>query len=56
MIDRLYGDVAGDGRDHPIRLLDELNVAAVDAGGRSVDAGEVLTRQSRQRSSALSRR
>jgi hypothetical protein len=38
MIDRHYGHLARDGREHAIRLLDQLNAAAVDAGGRSVDA------------------
>lgn len=55
MIDRHYGHLARDGREHAIRLLDDLNTAAVDAGGRSVDAGEALTRQGRQRKGALSR-
>jgi hypothetical protein len=37
MIDRHYGHLARDGREHAIKLLDALN-ANVDAGGRSVDA------------------
>ena len=37
MIDRHYGHLARDGREHAIELLDALN-APVDAGGRSVDA------------------
>ena len=56
MIDRHYGHLARDGREHAIRLLDELNAAAVDAGGRSVDAGRGLARQNGQRKDALSRR
>jgi len=32
MIDRHYGHRARDGREHAIRLLDTLNVSAVDAG------------------------
>jgi integrase len=56
MIDRHYGHLARDGRDHAIRLLDDLNGAAVDAGGRSVDAGIHAARQNRQRKGALSRR
>jgi hypothetical protein len=39
MIDRHYGHLARDGREHAIRLLDALNAAAVDVRGRSVDAG-----------------
>jgi len=34
MIDRHWGHLARDGREHAIRLLDELNGVAVDAGGR----------------------
>jgi integrase len=55
MIDRHYGHLARDGREHAIRLLDDLNAAAVDAGGRSVDAEAGAARQKRQRNSALSR-
>jgi hypothetical protein len=36
MIDRHYGHLARNGREHAIRLLDELST--VDAGGRCVDA------------------
>jgi integrase len=41
MIDRHYGHLARDGRKHAIQLLDALNagIGALDAGGRSVDAG-----------------
>lgn len=45
MIDRHYGHLARDGREHAIRLLDDLNTAAVDAGGRSVDAEATGRRQ-----------
>jgi hypothetical protein len=42
MIDRHYGHLARDGREHVIRLLDahaqEARTATVDAGGRQVDA------------------
>jgi hypothetical protein len=55
MIDRHYGHLARDGREHAIRLLD-LNAAAVDAGGRSVDTERRPSRPTRQRKSALSRR
>ncbi len=37
MIDRHYGHLARDGREHAIRLLDALSEATVDAGGRRVD-------------------
>jgi len=54
MIDRHYGHLARDGREHAIRLLDELNALAVDAGGRSVDAGTTFTRRGGQRKGTLS--
>jgi integrase len=56
MIDRHYGHLARDAREHAIRLLDNLNAAAVDAGGRSVDVEIRSSRSSRQRNRALSRR
>ncbi len=56
MIGRPYGHLARDGREHAIRLLDQLNAAAVDAGGRSVDAKTSSTRPSRQPNSPLSRK
>ncbi len=56
MIDRHYGHLARDGRDHAIRLLDDLNAAAVDTGGRSVGAETRSSRPSRQRNRLLSRR
>ncbi len=56
MIDRHYGHLARDGREHAIRLLDELNAGAVDAGGRSVDAAGTRSPESRRRNSAVSRR
>ena len=37
MIDRHYGHLARDGREHAIRLLDAHSDADVDAGGRPVD-------------------
>ena len=37
MIDRHYGHLARDGREHAIHLLDTFNAAVVDVGGRSVD-------------------
>lgn len=55
MIDRHYGHLARDGREHAIRLLDDLNAAAVDAGGRSVDTERRSSRPTRQRKAALSR-
>jgi len=56
MIDRRYGHLARDAREHAIRPLDNLNSAAVDAGGRSVDVEIRSSRPSRQRNRALSRR
>ena len=60
MIDRHYGHLARDGREHAIRLLETLNAAvledAVDVRGRSVDTEIGESRPSRQRNSPLSRR
>ncbi|HEY3181198.1 MAG TPA: hypothetical protein VGJ77_00055, partial [Gaiellaceae bacterium] len=56
MIDRHYGHLARDGREHAIRLLDELNAHAVDVRGRSVDTEEPEPRPARQRKQPLSRR
>ena len=56
MIDRHYAHLARDGREHAIRLLDDLNAPAVDVRGRSVDAGSRLRRRSRQRNRPLSRK
>ena len=59
MIDRHYGHLARDGREHAIRLLDELKrgtTATVDAGGRCVDVDDGACRQPRQRKHGLSRR
>jgi integrase len=60
MIDRHYGHLARDGREHAIRLLDTLNQRvldhAVDVRGRPVDAEANKSRQNRQREQALSRR
>jgi hypothetical protein len=32
MIDRHYGNLARDGREHPIRMLDEVSAASVHGG------------------------
>ena len=56
MIDRHYGHLARDGREHAIRLLDELNAPAVDVRGRSVDTEEPESRPARQRKQPPSRR
>jgi integrase len=63
MIDRHYGHLARDGREHAIRLLDTLNAPseetvldAVDVRGRSVDIESAAPRLSRQQSQPLSRR
>jgi len=60
MIDRHYGHLARDGREHAIGLLDALNASwlseTVDVGGRPVDAGSARRHRQRQRNSALSRR
>ena len=48
MIDRHYGHLARDGREHAIRLLDALNVtrnAPVDVRGRCVDVETASRRQ-----------
>jgi integrase len=55
MIDRHYGHLARDGREHAIRLLDGLNLAAVDVRGRSVDAESAGSRRSRPPKTPLSR-
>ena len=55
MIDRHYGHLARDGREHAIRLLDELNAPAVDVRGRSVDADKRARRRAGQRNRPLSR-
>lgn len=54
-IDRHYGHLARDGREHAIRLLDQPQPPSVDAGGRSVDAGLSTAHQRRHRKSAASR-
>ena len=61
MIDRHYGHLARDGREHAIRLLDTLGGQGfpdlpVDVRGRSVDTGPSQSRPRRQRDNALSRR
>jgi integrase len=55
MIDRHYGHLARDGREHAIRLLDHLNAPPVAVRGRSVDAETRTSRRHRQRNRALSR-
>jgi hypothetical protein len=52
MIDRHYGHLARDGREHAIRLLDALDVGAVDVRGRSVDVENADRRRERQRNKA----
>jgi integrase len=56
MIDRHYGHLARDGREHAIRLLDSYSSCAVDVGGRSVDAETVASRRGGQQEVPLSRR
>jgi integrase len=56
MIDRHYGHLARDGREHAIKLLDDLNAATVDARGRPVDTETTASRRSRQQRAPLSRR
>ena len=56
MIDRHYGHLARDGREHAIRLLDSHSPRPVDVGGRSVDTETAASRPDRQRNSPLSRR
>ena len=59
MIDRHYGHLARDGREHAIRLLDTLNQSrldpAVDVRGHSVDVETNARRRSRQLKQSLSR-
>ena len=56
MIDRHYGHLARDGREHAIRLLDSHGTRAVDIGGHSVDTETAAPRPGRQRKALLSRR
>jgi integrase len=49
MIDRHYGHLARDGREHAIRLLDNLNTPPVGVRGRSVDAEPVDSHHPEQR-------
>jgi len=56
MIDRHYGHLARDGREHAIRLLDAYSTRAVDVGGRSVDTETTVARHDRQQKDPLSRR
>ncbi len=55
MIDRHYGHLARDGREHAIRLLDDLNAPAVDVGGRPVDTEKRRRRQTGPQKRPLSR-
>jgi hypothetical protein len=56
MIDRHYGHLARDGREHAIRLLDSYSSRSVDVGGRSVDTSGLAPRRNRQQNRTLSRR
>jgi hypothetical protein len=56
MIDRHYGHLARDGREHAIGLLDSHGTRAVDIGGHSVDTETAAPRPGRQREALLSRR
>jgi hypothetical protein len=55
MIDRHYGHLARDGREHAIRLLDTLHAGAVEVRGRSVDAEATTSRRNRQQEGSPSR-
>lgn len=58
MIDRHYGHLARDGREHAIRLLDAHSRPASrqrPRRGRPVDVDEALRRRARQQKQALSR-
>lgn len=56
MIDRHYGHLARDGREHAIRLLDNhSNQRRRPPRGRRVDANDARRRQRRQRKQRLSR-
>ena len=52
MIDRHYGHLARDGREHAIRLLDNLDMPRVDVRGRAVDSEPVESRHPGQREPA----
>jgi hypothetical protein len=52
MIDRHDGHLARDGREHAIRLLDNLNAPPVDVRGRSVDAATLDSRPRRTKRAA----
>jgi integrase len=56
MIDRHYGHLPRDGREHAIRLLDSYGTGAVDVGGRPVDAENTTPRRNRTQKAGLSRR
>ena len=59
MIDRHYGHLARDGREHAIKLLDQHNrpkkASQRPRRGRPVDVDEALRRRARQRKQRLSR-
>jgi hypothetical protein len=55
MIDRHYGHLARDGREHAIRLLDDRNAPAVAVRGRPVDTEKRGRRRNGQRNRLLSR-
>jgi hypothetical protein len=48
MIDRHYGHLARDGREHAIRLLDTLNPPS-SSGGRRLDVAATHSRRQEQR-------
>ena len=52
MVDRHYGHLARDGREHAIRLLDNLDMPRVDVRGRAVDSEPVESRHPGQREPA----
>jgi len=52
MIDRHYGHLARDGREHAIRLLDNLDMPRVDVRGRAVDSEPVESPHPGQREPA----
>jgi hypothetical protein len=59
MIDRHYGHLARDGREHAIQLLDAYtrsNRSRRPRRGRSVDVDDALRRQARQQKQRLSRK
>jgi hypothetical protein len=55
MIDRHYGHLAKDGRQHAIALLDDLSGRRRPRGGRDMDAQEGVTRGAQRENKRLSR-